>query len=363
MDGGFWMEQRKKRESVNTHEGVLEMVRSNKIDLSTVKLFVMDEPSSMLEKRSRQIIEFAEIKSSLPKSVQVLVFHSSLSEVVLKACSKFVPSAEFFDCGKDKRVIQGINQFYVGIKEEVNPESEAIGVGKGKDAAIIERIFKCKSYYDIFNVSKLAKASKINEKYRALSRKFHPDKCAETHSTEVFKLINHAKNVLLDVNTRSKYDYGGDFPTPIQFKPMPDNMIYRFNSALKLGSLCHLLKSLEEEKRSMIFCDDPDGVSVVSKKSSNKDTLLWLFTAKCLVLHKILNCSSFVMLVVNYDLPANCEDYGRRLSNFGPLEQREGDVINFITKEDEREVIEAFEAYYEMIIKERNINNVFKTCR
>uniref|UniRef100_A0A915D122 J domain-containing protein n=1 Tax=Ditylenchus dipsaci TaxID=166011 RepID=A0A915D122_9BILA len=372
MDDGCWSEQKKKREAdetpkppailIRTHEDILEMVRSKKIDLSTVKLFAMDEPSSMLEKRSRQITEFAEIKSALPKSVQV---------------------AKFINCGKDKRIIQGIDQFYVGIQEEVSAEGEVVQVGKCEDvSAMIEKIFKCDSYYDIFNLPRTAKTSKINKSYRELSRKLHPDKCSAIHSTDVSKLINHARDVLSDSDERRKYDCGdGDFPRPIQFKPKPDSEVYISNSALKLGSLCRLLKCVGEEKRSMIFCDDSDEVNEVSQEMMKeghttavvdsrrsqlaRDHELLKFcdgSARFLVTTTLCGRAMTVQrvhLVINYDLPANCVDYGRRLVHFGPLEQREGAVINFITKEAEKKIIRQFEAYYDMKIEGRNLDDVF----
>jgi len=66
-----------------------------------------------------------------------------------------------------------------------------------------------RDYYEILGVSKGASADEIKRAYRKLARQYHPDVNKETGSTEKFKEINEAYQILSDPNKRSQYDYFG----------------------------------------------------------------------------------------------------------------------------------------------------------
>lgn len=67
-----------------------------------------------------------------------------------------------------------------------------------------------KDYYKILGVDKNADQKTIQESYRKLARKFHPDlNPGNKRAEEKFKEINEAYEVLSDQNKRSKYDQLG----------------------------------------------------------------------------------------------------------------------------------------------------------
>lgn len=73
------------------------------------------------------------------------------------------------------------------------------------------------SYYDILGISKTATAEQVKTAYRQLAKKYHPDMFtnasdAEKKEAEVkFKEVNHAYEVLSDVQKRKMYDtYGNE---------------------------------------------------------------------------------------------------------------------------------------------------------
>jgi curved DNA-binding protein len=70
-----------------------------------------------------------------------------------------------------------------------------------------------RDYYDILGVPRTASADEMKKAYRALARKYHPDRNPGDKEAEAkFKEINQAYDVLSDEKKRAQYDqFGSDF--------------------------------------------------------------------------------------------------------------------------------------------------------
>ncbi|MFG2176045.1 DnaJ C-terminal domain-containing protein [Streptomyces niveus] len=67
-------------------------------------------------------------------------------------------------------------------------------------------------YYEVLGVPRTADASEIQQAFRTLARRHHPDINRDPAAEERFKEINEAYNVLSDPDTRARYDrFGPDF--------------------------------------------------------------------------------------------------------------------------------------------------------
>jgi len=72
-----------------------------------------------------------------------------------------------------------------------------------------------KDFYEVLGIEKNATQADIKKAYRKMSMKYHPDKNKEHDSTEQFKEVQEAYDVLSDVDKKSQYDQYGhqDFNT------------------------------------------------------------------------------------------------------------------------------------------------------
>lgn len=67
-------------------------------------------------------------------------------------------------------------------------------------------------YYEVLGVPRTASAEELQQAYRKLARRYHPDVNKAPDAADRFKEINEAYHVLADPETRAKYDrFGPDF--------------------------------------------------------------------------------------------------------------------------------------------------------
>lgn len=69
-----------------------------------------------------------------------------------------------------------------------------------------------RDYYEALGVPRTADAAEIQQAFRTLARRHHPDVNRDPAAEEKFKEINEAYSVLSDPDTRARYDrFGADF--------------------------------------------------------------------------------------------------------------------------------------------------------
>ncbi|XP_051993281.1 dnaJ homolog subfamily B member 14 [Xyrauchen texanus] len=90
-----------------------------------------------------------------------------------------------------------------------NQDSASADSTKGftkEQADGVQRIKRCKDYYEVLGISKEANDEELKKSYRKLALQFHPDKNQAPGATEAFKKIGNAYTVLSNPDKRKQYD-------------------------------------------------------------------------------------------------------------------------------------------------------------
>ncbi|KAK7166296.1 hypothetical protein R3I93_006158 [Phoxinus phoxinus] len=102
-------------------------------------------------------------------------------------------------------------------QHEAQKQDSTADLTKGftkEQAEGVQRIKKCKNYYEVLAIRKDANDEELKKAYRKLALKFHPDKNHAPGATEAFKKIGNAYAVLSNPEKKRQYDVcGGEEPS------------------------------------------------------------------------------------------------------------------------------------------------------
>lgn len=102
---------------VGTPGTVLDLMRRKLIELSQVKIFVLDEADNMLDKQGLgdQCIR---VKKFLPKTAQLVLFSATFDDSVREYAKKVVPSANTLELQRNEVNVGAIKQLYMDCNDE-----------------------------------------------------------------------------------------------------------------------------------------------------------------------------------------------------------------------------------------------------
>src|SRR3954469_11533210 len=87
-----------------------------------------------------------------------------------------------------------------------------------------------RDYYDVLGVSRDAGPDELQQAFRRLARRNHPDVNRDPGAEERFKEVNEAYSVLSDPDQRKKYDRFGE-----DFRQIPDDWEERIGAGAGRG--------------------------------------------------------------------------------------------------------------------------------
>ncbi|KAF8486252.1 DEAD-domain-containing protein [Russula ochroleuca] len=104
---------------VGTPGTMTDLIRRRVIDVSDVKVFVLDEADNMLDKDGLGD-QTLRVKNMLPRSgqTQIILFSATFPDHVRNFASKFAPSANKIELQRNELAVDSIRQFYMDCKSE-----------------------------------------------------------------------------------------------------------------------------------------------------------------------------------------------------------------------------------------------------
>jgi len=242
---------------VGTPGRVYDMINRQVLNLSKVKIFVLDEADEMLSRGFKD--QIYDVFQHLPTKVQVCLFSATMPAEILDISTRFMRDPVRILVKRDELTLEGIKQFYIGIEKEE---------------------WKLETLCDLYETLTITQA-------------------------------------IIYCNTRRKVDWLTDM----------------------MGQNDHTVSSMHGDmtgaEREMIMKEFRSGSSRV------------LITTDLLA--RGIDVQQ-VSLVINYDLPANRENYIHRIGRSGRF-GRKGVAINFVTDDDVRALRE-LESFYQTQIEE-----------
>ncbi|KDR78829.1 hypothetical protein GALMADRAFT_1271862 [Galerina marginata CBS 339.88] len=103
---------------VGTPGTMMDLMRRKVLDVSNVKVFVLDEADNMLDQDGLGD-QTLRVKNYLPrKPIQIILFSATFPDNVRSFASKFAPNANKIELQKEELSVENIRQFYMDCKNE-----------------------------------------------------------------------------------------------------------------------------------------------------------------------------------------------------------------------------------------------------
>jgi translation initiation factor 4A len=102
---------------VGTPGRVYDMIQRGALNVSKLKLFVLDEADHMLDRGFKEQI-YEIFSSGLPKDMQVALFSATMPSEALELTSKFMRDPAVILVKREELTLDGIKQYYVGVEEQ-----------------------------------------------------------------------------------------------------------------------------------------------------------------------------------------------------------------------------------------------------
>ncbi|KAF7563016.1 hypothetical protein G7046_g1107 [Stylonectria norvegica] len=97
---------------VGTPGTVMDVIRRRQLDISKLKVFVLDEADNMLDQQGLGD-QCMRVKSMLPNHVQTLLFSATFPDKVMNYANKVAPNAHTLKLQRSELTVKGISQMFI----------------------------------------------------------------------------------------------------------------------------------------------------------------------------------------------------------------------------------------------------------
>ncbi|KAH3674336.1 hypothetical protein WICMUC_003362 [Wickerhamomyces mucosus] len=246
---------------VGTPGTLLDLIRRKQVDVSRLKVFVLDEADNMLDQQGLGD-QCVRVKKFLPKDAQLVIFSATFPDEVRRYAQKFVPNANELSLKQEELNVDAIKQLYIDCESEQH-KFEVLNELYGLLTIGSSIIF-------------VAKKETANILYKKLGDEGHQVSIlhSDLETSDRDKLIDDFRSgrskVLITTNVLSRgidiptvsmvVNY--DLPTDKQGRPDPSTYLHRIGRTGRFGrvgvavSLIHDKKSYDQLKAIRSYFGD-----------------------------------------------------------------------------------------------------------
>ncbi|KAL6863921.1 DEAD domain-containing protein [Trichoderma novae-zelandiae] len=102
---------------VGTPGTVMDVIRRRQLDVSQLKVLVLDEADNMLDQQGMGD-QCLRVKNMLPKSIQILLFSATFPDKVGSYATKFAPNAHSLKLQRNELTVKGISQMFIDCADD-----------------------------------------------------------------------------------------------------------------------------------------------------------------------------------------------------------------------------------------------------
>ncbi|KAL7926220.1 DEAD domain-containing protein [Trichoderma austrokoningii] len=102
---------------VGTPGTVYDVIKRRQLDVSQLKVLVLDEADNMLDQQGMGD-QCLRVKNLLPKSVQILLFSATFPDKVGSYATKFAPNAHSLKLQRSELTVKGISQMFIDCADD-----------------------------------------------------------------------------------------------------------------------------------------------------------------------------------------------------------------------------------------------------
>ncbi|KAL8101565.1 hypothetical protein AgCh_033460 [Apium graveolens] len=283
---------------VGTLGRVSNMLRRKTLSSDYIRMFVLDEADEMLLKEFKKIHDILQL---IPPEVQVGVFSATMPPEALEITRKFMNKPVRILVKRDELILESIKQFYVNVDKEE---------------------WKLETLYDLYEtlaitqsvifVNTVHSTSGVGQSTATKEQEGRITDGGHTSLKGIWEYNRRAWNQPL---TRRKVDRLTD----------------------KMRSHDHTVSAIHGDM-------DQNTIYIIMREFCSGSSRVLITTD---LLARGIDVQQ-VSLVINYDLPTQPENYLHRIGRSGRF-GRKGVAINFVTKDDERMLIDIQKFYYVIV--------------
>lgn len=103
---------------VGTPGKLKDCIKKRQLKTKDLQLFILDEADVMMAMDSSMAAQVADIRRSIPKNIQTLLFSATYPDRVRSFCQTHIPNAVTLSIKKEELALSAVSQYYIKVQDE-----------------------------------------------------------------------------------------------------------------------------------------------------------------------------------------------------------------------------------------------------